>query len=219
MRGAARRTDAAATGKGFDYTAAVRRLCEHVTRHTDELAHIEFSRVAVSFAQTRRRVSHGMYASLTPMRFEGGQQFTERHGRRWTCQRLLDPAGKHEYLYILSLYLPRFQDAPLREKLLTTFHELWHIGPRFDGDLRRHEGRCYAHGRSQAEFDAHCGQLVDRWLAGNPPEQLYDFLRHSFQELQAIHGRIYGIKIRTPKLIPADENTAENVEETAVNHG
>ena len=204
MRGAACRMDAAATARGFDFTTAMRRLCEHITRHTDELSHVDFSRVAVSFAQTRKRVSHGMYASLTPMRFEGGARFTERQGRRWTCQRLVSPGSDHEYLYILSFYLPRFQDAPLREKLLTTFHELWHIGPLFDGDLRRHEGRCYAHGRSQAEFDAHCGWLVDRWLAGDPSEQLYGFLRHDFQELQDIHGRVYGIKIRAPKLIPVD---------------
>ena len=202
MKGAARRKDRAAAGRGFDFTGNMRCLCENITRRTSELSHVDFSRVAVSFSQARKRASHGMHASLTPMRFEGGDISVQRGGRQWTCQRLYAPDTRREYLYILSFYLPRFQDAPFREKLVTIFHELWHVSPQFNGDLRRHTGRCYAHGRSQAEFDKRCGELVDQWLAGDPPEQLYGFLRYNFQQLQDRYGQVYGLKIAAPKLIP-----------------
>ena len=63
-------------------------------------------------------------------------------------------------LYILNFYLPRFLDLPFREKLTTMLHELWHIGPKFDGDVRRLGGRCFAHGSSQKQYDAHVEALL-----------------------------------------------------------
>src|SRR5688500_5809327 len=102
-------------------------------------------------------------------------------------------------LYILTFYLPRFQDQSFQEKLVTIFHELWHIGPLFDGDLRRHEGRCYAHTSSQAEYDGHMAVLAHQWLALGPPDELIAFLRYDFQQLQLHHGRICGVRIPRPK--------------------
>jgi hypothetical protein len=105
-------------------------------------------------------------------------------------------------LYILSFYLPRFHDLPFREKLITILHELWHISPQFDGDLRRHAGRCHVHTRSQREYDAAMGLLADRWLAMNPCRTLFEFLERDFRQLLAEHGAIHGSRIPVPKLIP-----------------
>jgi predicted metallopeptidase len=188
---------------GFDFTLHARRLCEDMAARLDELRHIDMSRVAVGFSQTRRAGPQGMYAAVTPMRFAGGQTHIIRRKRRWAVQRLFDPDGR-EMLYILNFYLPRFLDLPLREKLLTTAHELWHIGPQFDGDVRRLGGRCFAHGPSQRRYDAHVGRMLDRWLSLGPPAELYDFLRLSFRELAARHGRIYGRRVPAPKVIALD---------------
>jgi hypothetical protein len=167
---------------GFDFTTHMARLCEDMTSRVDALRHIDMSRVAVSFTQTRRVGSAGMYASLTPMRFAGGQLHTYRRKRRWGIQRLYAPDGR-EMLYILTFYLPRFLELPFREKLLTTVHELWHVGPKFDGDVRRLGNRCYAHGSSQKKYDAQVAVVLDRWLVQDPPEGLYDFLRFGFGDL------------------------------------
>ncbi len=188
---------------GFDFTGHIHRLCEDMTSRLDQLRHIDMTRVAVSFAQTRRAGSQGMYATLSPMRFSGGRMHVFRRKRRWGMQRLYAPDGR-EMLYILTFYLPRFLDLPFREKLTTVLHELWHIGPKFDGDLRRLGGRCYAHGSSQKQYDAHMEALFDRWLSLGPPESLYDFLRQNFHELSARHGRVWGRKVPNPKLVPLD---------------
>ena len=127
----------------------MRRLCDDMVARLDPLRHVDMSRVAVSFAQTRRGGSQGMFASLMPLRFAEGRMHTFRRKRRWGMQRLYDPDGR-EMLYILNFYLPRFLDLPFREKLATTLHELWHIGPKFDGDIRRLGGRCSAHGRRRS---------------------------------------------------------------------
>lgn len=188
---------------GFDFTGRMWQLCHDATHRVPALQHIDMSRVAVSFCQTRRKVLHGLQAKLTPLRFRDGQRQERRRGRMWTVERVLDAQGQ-EMLYILSFYLPRFLQQPPAEKLTTIFHELWHISPQFDGDLRRFPGRCYAHSHSQREFDEVATQVAKEWMAARPDSDLYDFLWLSFDQLQRLHGRIFGVKLRAPRLIPAE---------------
>jgi hypothetical protein len=186
----------------FDYCVAMQLLGQHMVVSTPELAHVDFRQICVVFAQARKRVNYGLYASLTPLRFKDGSLTTTRRGRPYTIQRLYERSGQQEYLYILTFYLPRFQDLDLREKLITIFHELWHISPQFNGDIRRHRGRCYAHTGSQAKYDEHMARLADAWLAQQPPEALWSFLKLDFTQLQARWGRITGQRAARPRLIP-----------------
>jgi len=187
----------------FDFTAHVRRLCDDmIARLPGELGHIDMSRVAVSFRQTRTSSPFGMFASLTPLRFAGGATEMVRRGRTWRAPRVMGPAGR-ELLYILNFYLPRFLDLDFPQKLQTTAHELWHVGPKCDGDLRRFDGRCYAHGGSRGHFDRIAKDLVHRWMAAGADESVYGFLREDFAALHARHGRIIGTRVRTPRLIHA----------------
>lgn len=187
--------------RGFDFSGAIRQLCQHACGSVQEIAHIDMHYVAVGFRQARKAVSHGLQASLTPMRFEGGTTESVRRGRRWTTQRIIGPAGQ-DILYLLNFYLPRFLDLPFEEKLTTIFHELWHVGPEFDGDLRRHEGRCYMHGPRQDDFDDVARRIAECWMSQHPPRQLWEFLRLDFADLQANYGRVYGERYPAPKLIP-----------------
>ncbi|HEX6961214.1 MAG TPA: hypothetical protein VF175_05060 [Lacipirellula sp.] len=190
------------TSKGFDFTAAIRAVCVDMARRVPDLAHIDMQRVAVGVCQTRHGALHGVFATLTPLRFEGGRIDKTVRGRPHRIQPLVDPRGQ-EFLYLLNFYLPRFLNLPLEEKLSTITHELWHIGPEFDGDLRRHPGRCYAHGHSQRKYDAQMDRLTQQWLALDPPHHLYEFLELSFDELAAEQGGIRGDRWPVPKILPA----------------
>lgn len=195
------------SAEGLDFTAHMRRLCEDLSTRLSELAHIDVSRVAMRICQVRRRGLHGLQASLTPLRFTGGELETVRRGRRYTVERLYDADGR-EMLYLLSFYLPRFLNHSLEEKLATVCHELWHISPRFDGDLRRHEGRCYAHGPRESDYHAAMIDLARRWQALEPAGGLYAFLGGNFRQLLARYGRVYGTRIPTPRLIPIERGAA-----------
>jgi predicted metallopeptidase len=167
-----------------------------------ELAHIDLARVGFSVSQTRNRSKYGIYASLTPLRFHGGAEVTRRRGRDVRVQRVIDSNGR-EMLYIYTLYLPRFMDQSFSEKLVTIFHELWHISPQCNGDIRRHHGRCYAHTGSQANYDRHMKSLTDQWLSAHQPsDEIIGFLKQNFVELHAAHGGVYGSRYARPKLIP-----------------
>ena len=188
---------------GFNFTEHMRRLCVDTTTRTPELRHINMDFVAVSFNQTRKRVRHGMWASLTPMRFENGSRETIRNGRRYTAQRLFDE-HQREMLYILSFYLPRFMQLSFQDKLTTVFHELWHISPHFNGDIRRFPGRCYAHSSSEKEYDEQMERLSQKWLHLGPPPELYLFLKQKFGDLEREYGRVIGSRVQHPKLIPLE---------------
>lgn len=187
----------------FDFSLAMRRLCEDISQRMDEFQHLRTDEMAVAFAQARSRVRHGLQAKLTPMRFENGLLTARRGERTWTVQRLY--RGEREMLYILTFYLPRFLDQPFREKMITVFHELYHISPLFNGDIRRMGGRYHAHSHSQKEYDRLMEVFVDRYLAQRPPKHLYAFLTRSFRQLQREHGAVVGIQVPIPKLIPVSD--------------
>lgn len=194
---------------GFDFTGHIRNLCADMIARVEELTHIDLDRVAIRYCQARKAVAHGIQASLTPMRFQHGSLYTTRRRRRWTIERITDPSGR-EMLYLLSFYLPRFQQLPYEEKLITVFHELWHISPHFDGDIRRLPGRFHVHSARQCEYDAEMRKLADKWLALDPPAPLHAFLRLNFRQLASAHGGVYGLRIRTPRLIPYDEQASQS---------
>ena len=188
----------------FDFTAAMWMLCDDITTRFDPLLHIDMSRVAVSYSQTRSRVLHGLQAKLTPMRFVNGATTTHRRGREWTCQRLM--MGQREMLYILTFYLPRFLDQPFHEKMITIFHELFHVSPEFNGDIRRFGGRYHVHSHSQKEYDTEMGRMARQYLAMQPPCELYEWLAHDFRKLHQLSGGVQGQRIPIPKLIPLSKS-------------
>lgn len=186
----------------LDFTQAMTELCEDITNRHEAFAHIDMSRIAVCFTQTRSRALHGLQAKLTPMRFEGGELTCTRRGRRWTVQRLY--VGKQEMLYILTFYLPRFLDQSFSEKFITILHELYHISPLFNGDIRRFDGRYHVHSASQQDYDGQMDVFTREYLSCNPPEELYAFLREDFQQIVRRHGGVIGLQVPIPKLIPLD---------------
>ena len=189
--------------RGFDFSAAMTALCVDLCDRIDELSHIAMDDVLVCIAQARRRTAWGTMAKLTTLRFEHGEEVGQRNGRWYRCQGVRH--GGRDMLYLVTFYLPRFQDQTPREKLITVVHELYHISPQFDGDIRRFAGRCHAHTGSQKNYDAHMAVLCDRYLATNPNRSLRAFLELDADALAARHGGIVGLKVAIPKLIPVSE--------------
>jgi len=159
------------------------------------------NRVAVGFSQTKNSEPFGIFASATPLRFKNGEPFYESRGRLWTVQRYFRPDGL-ECLYILYFYVPRFIELPLSQKLDTIIHELYHVNPLFNGDLRRFAGRRFAHG-SKKRYDQIVHRLVQYWLKQDPPSDLWEFLCYNYRDLTAKYGKLSGTRIPAPRIIPA----------------
>lgn len=192
---------------GFDITAAIAAVCHDMTMLIADLQHIRMEQVAISFSQTRRGTAHGMLAKLTPLRFERGTITALRGGQLFTIQRLVRRGVEQKY--ILSVYLPRFFDLPFEEKVNTLIHELYHISPRFDGDIRRFSGRCFAHSGSHRTYDQIVEMLKDGYFrVRSKRAAMLRFLQTDFAALRSQHGEIVGDRIPIPKLIPVRESRA-----------
>lgn len=181
----------------------MKRFCDDVCRRHPEFRHIDMRRVVVTFAQTRSPVEWGMQAKLTPMRFERGSMTYKRDEQTWTVQRLYHDG--QEMLYILTFYLPRFLNLSFSEKLVTVFHELYHVSPAFDGDIRRFEGSCYMHTGSQASYDQQMEVFVRQYLRMKAPPTLRAFMRYNFHGLRKARGPVVGLRVPVPRLIPVTD--------------
>ena len=187
----------------FDFCHAMRRLCNDVCTRHPEFHHIDMGRVVVTFAQTRSSVEWGMQAKLTPLRFREGSLTEERGGLTYTVQRVYHDG--REMLYMLTFYLPRFLNLSYTEKLVTIFHELYHISSEFDGDIRRFSGHCYMHTGSQAEYDRQMEKYVRQYLRMKGAVSLRTFLKYDFHGLQNAAGSVVGLRVPIPRLIRLDD--------------
>jgi len=169
----------------FDFTLAMRRLMEDITANCRALGHIEMSRVAVGFGQTRTARLSGIYAQVL------------RRGEAVLEMPILTVNGE-EALYLVKFMLPRFLQVSFPEKIGTVFHEMYHIGPRFDGTLRTFPGRRPYHTGSQRRYDRFVGSLAQKYLASTSRHDLHQFLKKNFEQLRAEHGGVVGIRYRNP---------------------
>jgi hypothetical protein len=184
----------------FDFCASIRRLCADVVRRCEPLGHIEVGRLLFAVTQARSGRVHGLQARVTPLRFRDGQLTRLRRGVTYQVQRYFMDA--HEFLYLVTFCLPRFLDQDFDDKFITLFHELFHISPDFNGDLRRHSGRYAIHSRSQRLYDQQMAGLAREYLAAKPDPALHAFLRLNFAQLRGRHGSVVGVVVPRPKLIP-----------------
>jgi len=184
----------------FDFCAHVRRLCEDIARRCPELAHIDVSRLLFGMTQARSGRRHGLQARVTPLRFDAGRLTRRRRGVAYQVQRYL--VDDCDMLYLVTFCLPRFLDQEFDDKFVTIFHELYHISPEFDGDLRRHRGRYDLHSYSKKDYDRYMAELARSYLATKPDPALYGFLRLNFAQLQHRHGSVAAVVVPRPKVIP-----------------
>lgn len=186
----------------LNLTAELERLIADIAGRMDEFGHIDPRRVLVCVATTRTGGVHGTYAKIHPLRFAGGERSTVvRRGRRTlTCTM---PTVTHcgvEMLYVVYFLVPRFLNLPFREKLITVFHELFHISPDFNGDIRRFPGRNYAHGGSTRRYNAAMAKLADAYLAQIGDRSLVAFLEGDMEALRGRYPAIVGRKMAAPKI-------------------
>jgi hypothetical protein len=196
-------------GQPFDFSGYVRRLCADIVQRSEPLRHIDVSRLLFGVTQARTPRVYGLQARVTPLRFPLGQLTRQRRGVTYQVQRYF--LGSTEFLYLVTFCLPRFLDQSFDDKLITLFHELFHINPAFDGDLRRHEGRYAIHSHSQKRYDVYMAQLARSYLDLRPDPALHAFLRLDFAQLQRRHGCVLGIVVPHPKVVPIAPASAAQV--------
>jgi hypothetical protein len=188
------------SGQPFDFCAHVHHLCADISARCEALRHIDVSRMLFAITQARNGRAHGLQARVTPLRFGDGRLTRQRRGVTYQVQRYV--VDEREILYLVAFCLPRFLDLDFDQKFITLFHELFHINPDFDGDLRRHKGRYCIHSHSQRRYDEHMARLARAYLDDGADPALHAFLRLNFAQLQRRHGKVVGAVVPRPKIVP-----------------
>jgi hypothetical protein len=183
----------------INVTGCLSEIAAHICRNVEIFSHIDPDDLLVCYAQAKKKSLHGMYAKIHPTRFRGGEQRIEHRGREFAYPTI--EIDSRRILYVLYFYYPRFQNLRFQTKLLTIFHELYHISPKFDGDIRRFPGKYYAHGKSQKEYDARLKVEIAAYLKKFNDNELLDFLRMDFKELQKKFGRVVGTTMKMPRAV------------------
>jgi len=187
-------------GEPFHFSEHLRRLTADIALKYQPLAHLDVSRMIFAFTQARNHRSHGLQARVTPLRFRDGQMARLHRGVPFQVQRFIH--DEREILYIVTFCLPRFLNRDFEDKFVTIFHELFHISPAFNGDLRRHEGRYSVHTASQKRYDEEMMAMAREYLHGGADKRLHGFLKFNFSQLRQRHGRVVGHVLPRPKLLP-----------------
>ena len=120
-------------------------------------------------------------------------------GRQYRAQRYF--VDGREMLYLVTFCVPRFVNQSFDSKLVTIFHELFHMSPEFNGDIRRLGGRYSAHTASKQHYDEAMARLATHYVRQRPDPQLLDFLRYSSTDLVKQFGAYSGVYVPQPRLL------------------
>jgi predicted metallopeptidase len=183
----------------LDLSAALHRLVADIAEKLDTFWHLKPERIAFGLLKAKNRHKHGLQARVTAMRAPGGRPDLVENGRVFRAQRYT--IHGHDILYLMEFALPRFFNGSFEAKIATVVHEMFHISPAFDGDLRRFEGRYSTHTHDKDAYHEKMIGLSRLYLERCADESSYEFLKSDHEQLCAKHGYVFGLSLPRPRLV------------------
>jgi len=183
--------------QGFDFTGSMDLLVDDIVKTHPFFKHIIPDNILIAISPSNGNKS-GVVAKLRPMLFEGGFRTKTIRGNEYEAPEVI--INGINILYIVYFHLPRYLDhGGYETKLSTVLHELHHISPLFNGDIRRYSGKNYAHGNSRKGFDDLINIYTEEYIKLTSHPELSYFLKNKYSELRRKYGAICGDMIRIPR--------------------
>ncbi len=185
----------------LEFNVRMTRLVEEVVRVLPEFHFIDLARVRVSSSSAHSNRRSGLVAYLLPLKYKDGRpverKIRGRHEYHYGMVPVMDEGV--ELLYLIYFLLPRFLNLTLREKLETVIHELFHINPAFNGDVRRLPGRSHLHGHSHEDYDRNIRRLTEKFLSLPHDSQVYACFKGNATQIRLREGDIVARHRREPR--------------------
>lgn len=189
---------------GFDFTGNMTLLVDDIVKTHPAFGHIKPENILVAISPSNGS-RNGVVAKLRPMRFEGGLKTRVHRGFEYSAPEV--NINGNRILYVVYFHLPRFLNhGEYKNKIATVLHELYHISPLFNGDIRRFSGKNYAHGNSRTEYDGLIEVFTDEYINSTQHPELGQFLKYRYSELKRKHGAIFGDMIRIKRSLKPMRN-------------
>ncbi len=181
----------------LNLSEALAAVIAEIVRACPSLGHIDLERVLVCIGSNRGGRRGGVFGKLVPLKFQNGAGVLRYRGSVYALPEI--SREEKSILYLVYFYMPRFFDLPWEEKLRVMFHELYHISPRFNGDIRRMGKVKAAHGHSKKRFDSLFTHELSRFAADVRETGHFDFLRMDSKSLFSSYTRVSGIRMKNPR--------------------
>ncbi len=181
----------------INLSAALKDIVAEIAHRAPSFAHIDPKKLHICISSNRNNGRGATFGKLVPLKFKGGQELMYYRGRCYTIPRVVQDDTR--ILYLIYFYSPRFFDLSAQEKLRVIFHELYHINPDFDGDIRRFGKSGSAHGNSKKKFDLRFEMELREFLVQIAATPHWDFLAMDTAALFASYDRVVSHRMRTPK--------------------
>ena len=181
----------------INLTDVLSLIIGEVRDFSQTFSHIDTDRITVCIASNRKNSRGAIYGKVVPTRFEGGEKHTKFRGKIYAI-----PEVKREGIlqkYLVYFYMPRFFDLSAEEKLRVILHELYHISPEFNGDIRRMGKGKFAHGHSRQSFDENFAADLEAFHEYIKETPYYKFLSLTSKELFASFDKVTGNRMKLPK--------------------
>ncbi len=159
-------------------------------------SHIDLSKCRICISSSRSGRG-GIYGKLVPLRFENGERTLIYRGKKYSIPQIF--VKEIEILYIVYFYMPKFFDLPAKDKLNVIFHELYHISPEFNGDIRRMGKVKAAHGHSKKHYDSNYEKELNDFYSYIEKTPFINFLRLDEKGLKKNFKKIKSSRMKLPR--------------------
>ena len=180
----------------INLTDVLALIIHDIVKSTDEFKSFDINKILVCCASNRRDSKGAIYGKLQPLRFKDGSEIIKHNKGYYAIPKVV--LNNIEISYILYLYIPKFFDLPARDKINVLFHELYHISPEFNGDIRRMSNFKSAHGHSKKSFEDKYIIYASDYFNKINETPFYNFLQ---MNLEDIKRQFKVIKYRRMKMI------------------
>lgn len=190
--------------EAFNITDAFTLIIGEMIKKTDEFRLFDINRLLVCCATNRNTSRGGIYGKLVPLKFENGNNIVKHRGYYYTIPRLT--VNDMEILYVVYFYIPKFLDLPAEKKIDVMFHELYHINPEFNGDIRRMGEFKKAHGHSRKSFDEKYRDYAESFYSYIQKTPFIKFLEMDTKALYKEFSSISYRRLKVPKPVRINKN-------------
>jgi len=163
-------------------------IIHDMVESTDEFKLFDLNKILVCCASNRKDFSGATYGKLLPLRFKDGTEIIRHNGRFYTIPKL--KINNTEILYIIYFYIPKFFNLSAKDKVNVMFHELYHINPEFNGDIRRMGNFKAAHGHSRKSFEEKYIEYADIFFDKIKDTPYHNFLLMNSEDIQSKFKKI-----------------------------
>ena len=166
----------------INLTDVLTLIIHDMIKSTGEFKSFDINKILVCCASNRKDFKGAIYGKLQPLRFKDGSEIIKHNKKYYTIPKIV--LNNIEILYIIYLYVPKFFNLSIKDKINVIFHELYHISPEFNGDIRRMSKFKSAHGHSKKAFEDHYIEYAENYFNKIDGTPFYSFLQMSSEDIK-----------------------------------